>query len=343
MRPRVLVVRLDSDGDMLLAGPAIRAVAAGAAHVTLLCSPRGRQAADLLPGVDAVLVHDAPWIDPDPKPVDRAQTLALVDELARRGFDEALVLTSFHQSALPTALLLRLAGVPTVAAISEDYPGSLLDVRHRVPDDVHEVERSLSVVATRGFRLPSHDPGDLRITGVEPPPAFLDGVEIVVHPGASVPARAWPAERHRALVEQLVRRGHGVAVTGGRDEIALTAAVAVGTGAIDAGGRTTLAQLAGLLAAARCAVVGNTGPAHLAAAVATPVVSLYANTIPAVRFRPWRVDGTLLVVDVPCAACRARICPVPGHPCMAAIDVPRVVAAVEAHAAPLTRRTEVAT
>src|SRR3712207_7032811 len=49
--------------------------------------------------------------------------------------DEALVLTSFHQSALPVALLLRLAGVPTIAAYSDDYPGSLLDVRLHDPGD----------------------------------------------------------------------------------------------------------------------------------------------------------------------------------------------------------------
>jgi ADP-heptose:LPS heptosyltransferase len=145
------------------------------------------------------------------------------------------------------------------------------------------------------------------------------------------------------VVAELAARGHRVAVTGGPDEVALTAAVAAGTGAVDAGGRTTLPQLAGLLANARCAVVGNTGPAHLAAAVGTPVVSLYANTIPPVRFRPWRVEGVLLVADVPCAGWRARICPVPGHPCMTAIDIPGVLAAVEAHAAPSLRRTEIAT
>ncbi len=145
-----LVVRLDSDGDVLLAGPAIRAVAATASHVTLLCGPRGARAASLLPGVDELVVHCAPWIDPEPPPVDRRATLALVDDLAARAIDDALILTSFHQSALPTALLLRLAGVPRIAAISEDYPGSLLDVRHRVADDLHEVERGLSVVATLG-------------------------------------------------------------------------------------------------------------------------------------------------------------------------------------------------
>ncbi len=51
----VLVVRLDSAGDVLLAGPAARAVAARADRVVLLAGPRGRDAAALLPGVDKVV------------------------------------------------------------------------------------------------------------------------------------------------------------------------------------------------------------------------------------------------------------------------------------------------
>ena len=46
MKPHVLVCRLDSDGDVLLSGPAVRAVRAGARNVTLLCGPRGRAAAE---------------------------------------------------------------------------------------------------------------------------------------------------------------------------------------------------------------------------------------------------------------------------------------------------------
>ena len=137
MKPHVLVVRLDSEGDVLLSGPAVRAVAAGARRVTYLCGPRGRAAAGLLPGVDDIVVHRAPWIDPEPEPVSAEATSGLVDDLAGRAVDVAVVLTSFHQSALPTALLLRLAGVPVVAAVSEDYPGSLLDVRHQVDPDMH--------------------------------------------------------------------------------------------------------------------------------------------------------------------------------------------------------------
>jgi HAD superfamily hydrolase (TIGR01662 family) len=78
VRPRggtVLVARSDSAGDVLLTGPAIRAVAAGADRVVLLCGPRGRAAAGLLPGVDEVIEWRLPWIDPQPGPVDAAEDL----------------------------------------------------------------------------------------------------------------------------------------------------------------------------------------------------------------------------------------------------------------------------
>lgn len=321
----VLVCRLDSDGDVLLAGPALRAVAAGAARVTLLCGPRGQRAAELLPGIDELLVHRAEWIDPEPPAFNAAATLTLVQRLRALAPDEAVVLTSFHQSPLPLALLLRLAGVGRIAATSEDYPGSLIDLRHRVADDLHEVERSLSLVGAFGYALPSGDDGALRIrrspaATAEVPVPFPGASYLVVHPGASVGARAWAPARCAELVGALTARGTRVAVTGGPDERALTAAVAGATAdaelVADLGGATSLATLAELIAAADAIIVGNTGPAHLASAVGTPVVSLFAPTVPAARWRPWRVPHALLHDEVPCAGCRARTCPVPGHPCL---------------------------
>jgi ADP-heptose:LPS heptosyltransferase len=340
-RPHVLVARQDSAGDVLLAGPAVRAVAAGAGKVTLLCGGRGREAAGLLPGVDEVLVRHAAWIDADPEPVTRPGVDALVDELAAGGIDQAFVLTSFHQSPLPLALLLRMAGVPTVAAVSVDYPGSLLDVRHRVADDLHEVERMLSLVGALGYRLPSGDDGRLRVRRdhaddrggppVDRPPLGQDRY-VVVHPGASAPARAWAPRRHAALVAALVAAGRRVVVTGNQRERALTALVAgpPRPGVADLGGQVDLAGLAEVLAGAEAVVVGNTGPAHLAAAVGTPVVSLFAPVVPAVRWRPWKVPHLLLGDQAAaCAGSRARICPVPGHPCLDGVRVDEVVAAVD--------------
>jgi ADP-heptose:LPS heptosyltransferase len=118
-------------------------------------------------------------------------------------------------------------------------------------------------------------------------------------------------------------------VTGGQGEKALTAHVA-GDAATDLGGHTTLAELATVLERASAVVVGNTGPAHLAAAVGTPVVSLFAPVVPAVRWAPYGVRHVLLGdQDAACRDTRARRCPVPGHPCLSSVTPADVVAAVE--------------
>jgi ADP-heptose:LPS heptosyltransferase len=321
----VLVARTDSDGDVLLAGPAVRAVAAQAA-VTMLVSPAGEQAARLLPGVDEVVVFRAPWSGYRPPPVDAAAADDLVDRVRAGAFDAAVVLTSWHQSPLPAALLLRLAGVPFIAAASEDYPGSLLDLRFRAdrsaPGQVHEVEAMLALVRAAGFEPDPAEPDPLRLAvrhPLPPLPSALSGPAgpfVVVHPGASVPARAPAPADAAGIVAELVARGRRVVVTGSPGERELTAAVAAGA-ALDLGGRTDLPTLAAVLEAADCVVVGNTGPAHLAAAVGTPVVSLFAPVVPLERWRPWGVPARVLGDQQ--AACRgsgARECPVPGHPCL---------------------------
>ena len=332
MTRHVLVARLDNNGDVLLTGPAIRAAAAGADRVTLLCGPRGADAARLLPGVDGLVVHRAAWIDPEPPPITRRVVSDLVEELAALKVDQAIVFTSFHQSPLPLALVLRMAGVPFVAAISEDYPGSLLDLRHRVAGDLHEVERALSLVDALGYRLPEGDDGSLRVALPSAGIPLVLGRYVVVHPGASVPARAWSPERHAALVRDLARRGRRVVVTGSSQEAALTARVAGPSHPLvmDAGGQLDFAELAAVIAGADAIVVGNTGPAHLAAAVGTPVVSLFAPVVPAVRWHPWKVPFTLLGDQhAACASTRARVCPIEGHPCLNGVTVEETLDALD--------------
>ncbi|WP_435821890.1 HAD-IIIA family hydrolase [Micromonospora taraxaci] len=326
-----LVVRSDSAGDVLVTGPAIRAVAAGAQRVVLLCGPRGRAAADLLPGVDEIIEHPLPWIDSTPAPVDPEDMRSLIARLGAVGADQAVVFTSFHQSALPLALLLRMAGIGRIAAISDDYPGSLLDVRHRVPVGVPEPERALSLAAAAGHRLPDGDEPVLRLRHdvvAERPSDLGDPGYVVLHPGSAASSRACPPDVATRIAATLTAAGHRVLVTGGPDERAVTARVAA-AGGTDLGGRTDLAGLARIVADASAVVVGNTGPAHLAAAAGVPVVSLFAPTVPFGQWGPYRVP-TVRIGDAtaPCRDTRAARCPVPGHPCLSDVDPDAVVDAL---------------
>ncbi len=77
-------------------------------------------------------------------------------------------------------------------------------------------------------------------------------------------------------------------------------------------------------------MVGNTGPAHLAAAVGTPVVSVFAPTVPAARWAPYRVSSVLLGdQDAPCRDSRVTVCPYEGHPCVTSVTAEDVRSAVD--------------
>ncbi|WP_375399145.1 glycosyltransferase family 9 protein [uncultured Amnibacterium sp.] len=337
-RPRrVLVARMDSMGDVLMAGPAIRAVAARPdTEVWLLAGPRGEAAARLLPGVAQVRVIGTPWITAVDRPVDRLlvdEVEALVTECDP---DEVIVLTAFHQSPLPIALLLKLAGVQRITGASVQASAGLLDIRllpgDDFPEDIPEPERNLRIVAAAGYTLPDGDDGALAVIAIDDPPAVLASLPpryLVVHPGAQVPAREYPAQQHAAAVEQLTALGHPVVVTGGRHERDLTALVA-GTTGIDLGGRLDLRGMVAVIGGARVMVVGNTGPAHLAAAVGVPIVGLFSAVVPAVRWAPYGVPTVLLGDQhAACRGTRAQLCPVPGHPCLTGVPPEAVVAAAQ--------------
>ena len=341
MGGHLLVVRLDSMGDMLAAGPAVRAVAAGADRVTVLCGPAGVAAAQLLPGVDDTAVWTCPWIVNPPPAVSRAEIDDLISRIAQMGLDRAVILTSFHQSPLPTALLLRLAGVPWIAAASEDYPGSLLDARLPVPGDAPEPVRMLQTVRAAGFELPAGDDGRLRVRRPLPdadallPSPARGRPLVVVHPGTSAPARAYPEPLWAAAVDRRVQDGWQVALTGSAAERSLTGRIVTAVGGAAAAmvenlaGRVDVAQLAAVLNRAEVTVVANTGPAHLSAAVGTPVVSLFAPVVPALRWAPFGVPVQLLGDQAaPCRDTRWTSCRIAGHPCLSSVSADQIASAV---------------
>ena len=204
---------------------------------SFLAGPAGAEAAALLPGVDEVWTWRCPWILGDPPPVDAADVAALTERRprarARRGADLAPRSTSRR---CRWRWCCGTAGVPRISAISVDYPGSLLDVRHRVDDDLPEPERALSLARAAGFDLPPGDDGRLAVRRPLPPVAHEPGLR---RP-ASGRLGAGPGLAGRALRRggrgARPTTGYRVLVTGGPGERALTAAVA-GTRGVDLGGR----------------------------------------------------------------------------------------------------------
>jgi lipopolysaccharide heptosyltransferase II len=340
---RILAVRLDNLGDVLVTTPAIHAVKASlpGTALTLLASPIGAQAGQLNPDVDDVIVYQAPWMDPwHQLPQDSAREQRMIETLRERGFDGAIIFTSFRQSPLPAAYLCYLADIPLRLAASIDGPGSLLTTRHKHPDRMmHEVERGLDLVGAIGLETDERDlvlrvlPDDreliarfLRAWGIK-----RDGPLVVLHPGCSMPARTYPWDRYAAVADLLVDRlGATIMLTGSTAERALVDRV---YDRIQSRTRQVTHALAGalsfpafcaLLEAADLVITNNTGPMHVAAAVKTPVVALFALTNPPGQWGPWRVPHRQLFHDVPCRICYSRVCP-SGHECLRLVT-PEMVA-----------------
>ena len=199
---RILAVRLDAMGDVLMTTPALRALKElpSEPHITLLTSPAGAALASLVPHVDAVIQYSAPWMKATRTP-DRHVDLALVAQLAEGEFDAAVIFTVYSQSPWPAAFLCHLAGIPLRLAHGRENPYHLLTdwAIEREPVDSlrHEVTRQLDLVAQIGAR-PSDDRLQLSV-----PPSLrehmraqlralditLDGPWILIHPGASGPFR----------------------------------------------------------------------------------------------------------------------------------------------------------
>jgi ADP-heptose:LPS heptosyltransferase len=333
---RLLCVRLDTIGDVLMTGPAIRALreAVRGRTVALLTSPAGAATAELMPDVDEAIAYEAPWMKPaESRAADPDADLAMVERLRAGRFDAAVVFTVYSQSPLPAALLCRLAGIPLALAHCRERAYGLLSdqVPETEPHELtrHEVRRQLDLVATVGAR-----PADERMRLDVPGPARARAAELLaaagvdatrpwvaLHPGSTAPSRRYPVERWAAVTREL-HDEHGVQVvtTGDAAEAELAARV----GAPSLAGRLDLPGLAALLATAPLLLAGNTGPVHVAAAVGTPVVDVYALTNP--QHTPWGVPSRVLSHDVPCRWCYGSVCREGHHLCLRGVE-PRAVAA----------------
>jgi len=336
---RVLAVRLDNIGDVLMLGPALRALKEHdpLMHLTLLASPGGAAGASLLPWVDEVVTWRAVWQDISATvPLDAAREGDLVATLREGCFDAALIFTSFSQTPHVPAYVCGLAGIPLRVGESKEFGGGVLThALHGAPDDEHQVERNLRLVEALGVHvgdrsLGVHLDGDddmrassaLREAGIDPAQPYL-----LVHPGASAAARRYPAERFGVVAKLCAERGWPVVVGGTAKETALIDVVlrhAPQAHALQ--DSLDLRGYAALVAKAALVVCNDTLPMHLADAVRTPMVVLFSGTDLEEQWRPRASVHRLLRKPTPCRPCYLFECPI-GLPCLD-IDPCDVVEAV---------------
>ena len=337
---RLLVLRFGRIGDLLVLTPALRAIARArpGARIDVLTTALGAAALSTSPYASCLHVlrwrRGSRWLNPE--------KALLVRRLRRLRFDAALVFESaprYH--ALAAAL-----SIPRVYSLAR--PGvEPRPLQVREDPALHSAGNLDRVLVCAGIRhagwhydLPIPDQSRaradalLREHGLDPQSRLVG-----IHAGhfqrhrrwrRKRGAKAWPPERFGEVMRRLRAQGaRGFVMTGSADERALVREVAAyppGAPIADLAGRTDVSTLAAVIARCRLFLSADTGPAHVAAAVRTPLVALFSRVPPA-RMGPLGVEGRIQriykdPVDVPAHDRRDF------HPRMWAIDVDDVMAAI---------------
>lgn len=339
----ILCVRLDTLGDVLMTTPAIRALkdSLPGARITLLTSPAGSEPAPFIHEIDEVLVYEAPWMKASPAQPNSLYDRAMISELQSRQFDAAVIFTVYSQNPLPAALFLYMAEIPRRLAHCRENPYKLLThwVKEIEPEHTirHEVRRQLDLVASvdcittdeaLSFRVPQ-EARDCVIAYLRAAGLDFSRPWIVLHPGVTAPSRQYMPEAYAEAARTLVMEdGLQIILTGTHSEQQLVENIRawMGVPSISMAGQLSLAEMGALLEMSPLLLVNNTGPVHIAAAVGTPVVDLYALTNP--QHTPWGIPNRVLYHDVPCKYCYKSVCPLGHHDCLRLVAPQSVVQAV---------------
>lgn len=336
---KILCVRLDNIGDVIMTMPAIKALkeAIPDRSLSLLVSCASAEAARAFKIADELIVYDAPWMKAS-KSVSNKRDFEMIEQIRSRNFDAGVIFTVFSQSPLPAALLMFWAGVPRCLAYCHENPYQIISDWIKDPDPEqgirHEVKRHLDLVSATGAQLSSANmfleipmhvtdlvSRKLRTKGVK-----LNKPLIIVHPGATAASRMYPAQSFKKAVWALSGRGNQVVLTGSEAERELVQDISRGVTPSFIG-ELNFTELCALIKKANVILTNNSAPSHIASVVGTPVVTLYALTNP--QHKPWLVPSRVLFHDVPCKYCFKSVCPQGHHKCLRMVPWEKVVKSVE--------------
>jgi ADP-heptose:LPS heptosyltransferase len=297
---KLLCIRADNMGDVLMSSPALRALKETFnPEISLLTSSKGDAIAHMIPYVDHVITANLPWVQSDNCAGSR-DLFTLAEKLKADKYDGCIIFTVYSQSALPAAMLATLSDIPLVLAYCRENPYRLVShwVVEREPYEYikHQSERDLKLVAEIGAKTEDET---LAITTSIPLSSITNVLEmltersmeeyIILHAGVSEEKRKFPGELWVDVGARLLETfGLPLLLTGTADERELCESIAsgIGEGAYVVAGDFSLAQLVSLVKHAKCLLTVNTGIVHIASAVFTPTVVLYARTNP--QHKPWK-------------------------------------------------------
>jgi len=323
---RILAIRLDNIGDVIMLSAALRELrtAYPHAHITLMTSPTGAQATEMLPWVNKVLVWRAVWQEIKPRfAYGPDNEWELVNQLKAGEFDRAYIFTSFSQSPHPPAYACYLAGIPERIGQSKEFGGFLLTRWVRPESDsTYQVDRNLHLLRESGVPV-NDDRIELRIPNrVEDEAlAILSGLGItpgeefiVAAPGASAAARRYDPGHFAEVCWRVADETSLRVVACGTERernlmLPFTEIAAAHPAVLPLIGRTTVAQLAAIIRRSSLVLANNSAALHMAEAFHRPIAVFYSGTEYRSQWLPRYAPVKVFNRPVDCSPCYAFECP----------------------------------
>lgn len=314
---RILIVRTDRIGDVLLSTPVIRALRDYYPHayIAMMVSPYAKEIVEGNPDLDEVIIYDKKQKH---KKWRRSVKFAL--NLKKKRFDLAIILHPTNRVHLVTFF----AGIPKRVGYDRKLGFLLTDrIKHiKQSGEKHELEYALDLVRYLGI-----EPRDksllMPIKAVSE--AWVEelfgreGINktdklLAIHPGASCVSKIWPLERFAQVADKLIEKyGFKVLIIAGPKDIARAAEVSKNMRhpSVNLAAKTSVSQLASLLKRCRLFISNDSGPVHIAGAVGAPVISIFGRSqrgLSPVRWGPTGENSRIAHKTVGCIECRAHNC-----------------------------------
>lgn len=337
MGKRIVVIRTDRVGDVVLSMPVVQALrdALPDAFISMMVSPCAKELVENNPYLDEYIIYDKKKIG-----LGLFKTWGFSSMLRRKKFDIALVLHPTNRAHVAVFL----AGIPKRVGYRRNLPFLLTDtIEHTKHEGVkHEVEYNLDLLRAIGIEpkvqhpyvhvtpeAQEHAADMLRQAGITP-----SDTVIVLHPAASCPSKLWPAEQFARAADTLIDKyGCKAVVVAGADGARLADEVVrnMTRDAVNLAGKTSIGTLAGIFKRSQLVISNDSGPVHVASAVGAPVISIFGRKQDGLSPRRWGprgARGTVLHKDVGCVECKAHDCP-RAFACLKAITVHDVIQAAD--------------
>ncbi|MFA5116921.1 MAG: lipopolysaccharide heptosyltransferase II [Candidatus Omnitrophota bacterium] len=335
---RILIVRTDRIGDVILSTPVIKAFRDyyPNAHIAMMVRPYTADIVDGNPYLDEVIVYDK-----DGAHKSWQDSMKFAFELRKKNFDLALVLHPTQSAHLITFI----AGIDKRVGYNRKWGFLLTDPLPHTKEwgEKHEMEYNLDMVRNLGLEpkdrslfLPIKDESEKWVDELIGKSGIRQNDKIVaISPGASDPTKEWVMERFAQVADALsVKYSFSVIIVGAPQEAELTNRVRMTMHrfAVDLGGKTSVSQLASVLKRCSLFVGMDSGVMHMACALGLPVVALYGRKqkgLSPVRWGPLSPKSRFLHRDVGCKVCLAHNC-TKNFLCFKEITVDDVLGCVDA-------------